>query len=265
MTRIYKFSRRKQIGMAVAGALTALFVGCRHHDDPLPDPCAGVMVHSLPFKMLDQVGRASFDCDSMFLGTVVFAADPAYSSYEWKVGSDARTFTKQQFSVEFTQPVRVTVQLIGHRTPNTACFPMDKGVDTLRRVLTVLPPSPVAIPHTAIEGKFQGATTDAPTDTFTIRIFRGPNLNDPTQERIYLFNVNKGCQVPGRPALVVHGYQGFDFYQDVPGFPFNGCKLVSGSGALDLMDRRQIRLDYTEQDNGASPKHNKTFIGRRIK
>ena len=111
------FPRQRLARGAVAVAV--LLAGCHHSGpDPQPDPCAGQTRQPPPFKMLNQVGRASFDCDSMFLGTVVFAADPAYSSYEWKVGTDARTFTKQQFSVEFTQPVRVTVQLIGHRTPN---------------------------------------------------------------------------------------------------------------------------------------------------
>lgn len=241
--------------------------GCHREEQPKPDPCLGAAPLATTFQVLNQIGNASFECDTILPGTIVLQAPAGLVNCAWHISGDQRTFTQQPLTIDFTNPVTVTIQLTAQHTPNTSCFPNDKGRDTLYRRLTVLPATTLAIPKTAIEGKYQGACTDALTDIFTIQVKRIPNRNDPTgvSQTMALFNVNKGClSPPGTPAQVRYGYQGFSFNQDTPGFPTNGCKVVIGKGYLDLIDQNKITLEYTEQDNGLATKVSKVFVGHRI-
>lgn len=241
----------------------SLLTTCKHEADAGPDPCAGVTSRPT-FRMLNQIGAAAFECDSMLPGTVLFEAPQGYSAYDWTITGDPRHYATPRFSLEFELPTQVQVQLVAHRTPSPACVPGDKGIDTFYKSLTIVPASS-GIPHTAIEGKYRGVTLDAPSDSFTIQIRRGPDPFIPAQESMQLLNVNKGCQPPAIPVRVTYGYQGFAFFQNYPGYPTNGCKLVIGSGALDMADHQKIRLEYTEQDKSSTPRSNKVFVGKRTR
>jgi len=250
----------------LVGLLSSL-AGCQREESLKPNPCLNAVSPATTFQVLNQVGSASFACDTILPGTVVLQAPAGLVDGAWRISGDPRVFTQQPLTIDFDVPGTVTIRLTARHTPNTGCFPNDTGRDTLSRRLTVLPATALAIPKTAIEGKYQGACADALSDTFTVQVKRIPNRNDPTgaSQVMALFNVNKGCMSPpGTPAQVRYGYQGFSFNQDTPGFPANGCKVVAGKGYLDLVDRNKLTLEYTEQDNGLAPKVRKVFVGHRV-
>lgn len=233
----------------------------RKTEDPAPVPC-GKSPAPYGFTIQNNINNKFFTCDTIFPSVVRFSAAPAYSTVVWQIGTDPRVYTQKDVDVTFPASAvgTVTIRCTGTRPVNRVCFPNDDGVDTMTKVLTVMPLNP-SVPHAAIEGKFLGATTDAPRDTFTVRIFVGPDLLYPTQPALFLVNLNKGC--PGTSIDISAGYQGLVFNQGIGNAV---CHGVYGVGHIDLQDRTKIRFDYSEQATPGSPVEvSKVFIGTRIR
>lgn len=227
-----------------------------------PNPCATAQPNPLTFKMREQVGNQFFETDSTYPRTLSFRAPRTYTTFRWKIGNDPKVFTDSSFTLEFTQAVgTIPIQLIATRALNTTCFPHDDGVDTLTKSLTILPLDPQQ-PHAAIEGKYLGATLDAPQDTFTVRVYTAPVPYSPQDRGIFLKNLNKGCQ--GTAMSIVGGYRSIVFNQG--NFAGDGCKQVAGVGFLDPLDRNKIRFVYSQIETaGATTRTPKTFVGNRIR
>jgi hypothetical protein len=100
-------------------------------------------------------------------------------SYKWKIGDDDRIFTKQEFSLVFNPSDSVSlfnrpvpIQLIVTRTPNTACFPTDDGIDTLTKYIYFV--SKHKRGHKKFLGTWIGSQEDKPDDTYEIEITDEP-------------------------------------------------------------------------------------------
>ncbi|ALW85248.1 hypothetical protein AUC43_09155 [Hymenobacter sedentarius] len=247
--------------MAVAIPSMVLAACHRKGEEPAPVPCGASPAPS-GFTIENNINNTLFACDTIFPSVVRLSAAPAYSSVVWQIGTDPRVYTQKAFNVTFppTSVGTVAIRCIGTRPVNRRCFPHDDGVDTVTQVLTVMPLNPYA-PHAAIEGKFLGATTDAPRDTFTVRIFVGRDVLYPSQPALFLVNLNKGC--PGTSMDISAGYQGLVFNQGVGNAV---CHGVYGVGHIDLQDRTKIRFDYSEQATpGSAAQISKAFIGTRVR
>jgi len=247
--------------LALLGS-SLLWTGCRHDAPvaPEPDPCVGIKANPLTFRFLENYGTPTPDT-AYNKQTVSFEAPGApYTSYLWKIGSDPRSFTQKKFSLYFPETVSgaFSVQLIAHRPPNLRCFPKDDGVDTLTQVLTLVPrflyPSPVY-------GKYLGSNTDAPRDTFTIRVFQGLDPFTPGNPVAYDFlrNLGRGCRSPYFTIGLT--WRGFTF--NYGGIDSN-CLMDAGEGFLTTRD--SIRVDYSQNESNNSPKRvNRVFRGRRVR
>lgn len=240
---------------------TLLWAGCRDRT-PEPDPCVGAKANPLTFRFLENYGTPTPDT-AYSKQTITFEGPGVpYTTYEWQVGNDPRPFAQRKFSLYFpeTSTGEYRVRLIARRPPNLRCFPKDDGVDTLTQVLTLLHRGAYRGP---IYGKFQGSNSDAPRDTFTIRVFSGPSYQVPADPLAapydYLRNLGRGCQSPYFGIGLT--WRGFTFNYGRNDF---GCLTESGTGYLTARD--SIRLDYSQNESDRSPKRvNRVFRGRRVR
>ena len=143
---------------------------CRKKQD---NPCEGLTKPSGKFLIKELIGDTAFTADTVFRNNYVqFQATENYESSSWKVGSDQRTWTTPEFTLNFhtvlgTLPVTFT----GTNQPNTLCFPNDNGTYSSSRELTMV--EQVEKPYITLSpliGKYKGYFTDSPSDTFTVRI-----------------------------------------------------------------------------------------------
>ena len=248
--------------LALLGS-TLLWAGC-HRDapTPTPDPCLGTKANPLTFRFLENYGTPTPDT-AYSKQTITFEAPGApYTSYEWQIGGDPRSFTQRKFSLYFYEANTGSfpVRLIAHRPLNTRCFPKDDGVDTLTQVLTLVNRTLVPAP---IYGRFLGSNVDAPRDTFSIRVFQGPDYhqpNDPTAAPYdYLRNLGRGCQSPYFGVGLT--WRGFWFKYDQTDF---SCLAESGTGYL--ITRDSIRIDYSRYESDhVFTRVNRVFKGRRVR
>lgn len=243
-----------------AWSVLLLGLAACHHDTPAPDPCLTQQANPLSFRFLEAYGTPTPDTAYSKQDITFEGPGAPYTSYEWKVGNDARVFDKRKFSLYFYEKDagKYPVRLIARRPANTRCFSKDDGVDTLTKVLTILPNRTLRAP---VLGKFLGANTDAPNDTFTIRVFLAPNRfypNDPTVEPFtYLRNLSKGCQSPyfdvGQTWRAINfNYGGSEF----------GCHTESGTGYLTTRD--SIRVNYDRFEPYPQVKKH-VFLGKRVR
>ncbi|RYU84316.1 hypothetical protein [Hymenobacter persicinus] len=250
-----KLSTRLALGLALA------LPACHKKDVPA-DPCKKLQLPHLNIRYLEGTGTPS--PDTVYTGQVVGFEAPAapYTSYQWQVGSAANTRTERRFALDFPEAVtgRIPVRLIARRPPSTACFPKDDGVDTLLTTLTLMPRGDLRAP---IYGKFQGANVDAPRDTFTVRIFLGPNYvfpNNPAAPLLnYLRNLGKGCQSPSFEVGL--RWRGININHDMND---SGCLSPYGKGYLTTRD--SLRIEYDEYLSSTSlQKRSRVFLGKRVK
>ena len=241
-----------------------LWAGC-HKDAPVtpaPDPCIGAKANPLSFRFLENYGTPTPDT-AFTKQTITFDGPGApYTAYQWQVGGDPRTFTQRQFGLYFSEVANGTyaVRLIATRPPNTRCFPKDTGVDTLTRVLTLMGRTQH---RAALHGTFLGSTTDAPRDTFSVRVFSAPDYRQPNDPAAapynYLRNLSRGCQSPR--FTIAMTWRGFYFKYDETDF---SCLGEAGTGYLTTRD--SLRIDYSCYESDRSfTRVNRVFKGRRIR
>lgn len=235
----------------LGGGLFLVLGSCRH-DQPLPDPCAGAKANPLAFHYLEYTGTPT--ADTAYNKQVISFVGPGipYTAYHWQVGP-VITRTTQQFALSFDDQIvgPIPVQLIAHRPPNTACFPHDDGIDTLTQLLTLVPRPSLRAP---IYGKFQGANRSSPQDTFTVRIYSGPNYTYPTNPRAdptdYVSNLPKGCKMP----YVYVGLSWRGAFMDTGGCGLNGTGYLVSHDSLRIAYRTQISPVIVDE----------VFLGKRI-
>ena len=238
-----------------------LWAGCSH-DAPAPDPCFGTKANPLSFRFLENYGTPTPDT-AFTKQTITFEGPGApYPDYQWQVGSDPRSFTQRKFSLYFPEAANgtYTVRLIAIREPNRQCFAKDDGVDTLTQVLTLVNRTQVPA---AIYGRFLGSNTDAPRDTFSVRVFSAPDYHQPNDPAAapydYLRNLSKGCQSPYFGIGLT--WRGIEFNYSRNDF---NCLTEIGTGYLTTRD--SIRIDYSRYESDHTfTRVNRVFKGRRVR
>lgn len=230
--------------------------GCRDKA-PAPDPCQGQLANPLTLRFIEAFGTPTPDTAYNNQPMVFEAPGAPYTSYKWLIGQvDERTGRRTGVSFDRYTLGQLSVRLIATRPPNKACFKNDDGVDTLTKTLTLVPYRDQRAP---IYGRFRGANKDTPSDTFSVRIYQGPNVaypNNPAAEPSnYIVGVPKGCNKP---------------YLDI-GLTWRGITSSGGSGGCTGLDitkgylttRDSLRLEYRTQ---VSPTIiDKVFVGKRVR
>jgi hypothetical protein len=171
-----------------------VFFGCKKND-----PCEAARQTSADFKIIQPFrGYPAVVTDSVTDGTTVIfrAIDTTAESYLWTIGGTTQTWTSRSFSLFFPQQYRnyaLPVQLIIRRKPDASCYPMDTGVDTVRRMLYFRLDSVATF-----YGEWTGFDDRDPQKIYAIRIgYKWANFSqqpyDLIQEVLIDNNLNYGC------------------------------------------------------------------------
>jgi hypothetical protein len=137
------------------------------------NPCDGLTQPKADFAFKEILNDTAFYADTIFRDNYVnFVASKPYQSVLWKIGNDPRDFKSANFTLSFVNSLEtITVNFTGWSTPNTQCFPDDKGVYNGIKQLTIVEqfdkPNVTLSP---LVGRYRGAFTNTPNDTFTLRI-----------------------------------------------------------------------------------------------
>ena len=238
------------VAMVLAGFSSA---GCRDKM-PAPDPCQGQKANPLTMRFFEAFGTPTPDTAYNDQPVLLQGPGAPYTSYKWLIGQiDARTGRAVVVSFDRNTLGPIPVRLIATRPPNPACFANDDGVDTLTQVLNLMP---TRDPRAPIYGKFQGANSDTPRDTFTVRIYHGRDFrypNDPNGFSNYVLGIPKGCRTPYREAGIT--WRGMSASS-------GGCTSFNiGKGFLTTRD--SIRIEYRTQVSPAII--DKVFLGKRVR
>ncbi len=118
------------------------------------DPCYGKNAVSAAFTIEEVIGGRGdsvyyIPTDTVIAGPnrVRFRAVQEAESYTWRIGNDTRVWNTRSVTLSFQNPTEVNVVLAVSSTPNTDCFPLDNGLDTVLKRLVVYPR-----PQTAMKG-----------------------------------------------------------------------------------------------------------------
>jgi hypothetical protein len=202
---------------------------------PNYDPCYGVAATSAEFESYTFVGtydELKIVADTFrYNNTVTFRTkEEEGKTYEWKIGNDGRTWNTSSVSLRFVENdsislrLGIPVQLIVRKTPNTACFPNDDGIDTLQKTIYFRNEW-----ESAFFGKWRGTNTADPDSVYIIEILMkkgrpsGNYLDSRTHIAAYNFrNGGQACTPPHEldASTTHHGL--FGVGQPYPR-PFNTC------------------------------------------
>lgn len=144
------------LGIVLFALCLVMASACDNCEDPTNpecenyDPCWGMEEPIVDFEMGEIYGISGgddilFPSDTVGYGTIYFNAIGTgledVISYQWKVGTDTRTWNESSFSLVFSRndsstlrnnPVLVTLVTTRRVSP---CFPKDDGKDTISRYL----------------------------------------------------------------------------------------------------------------------------------
>jgi hypothetical protein len=144
-------------------------IHCKKHKQ---DPCERLTAPVANFALKETLSDTAFFTDTAYWdNSVNFVALDKYTNVNWKIGADPRDFTSADFNLVFYQFTgTIDVRFTGRSTPNTQCFPADSGVYSATKKLTLVEQFDRAtLTRSPLLGRYRGAFTDTPTDTFTLR------------------------------------------------------------------------------------------------
>lgn len=140
---------------------------------PYLNPCEGLKQPVAEFAFKEMLTDTAFYADTIFRDNYVdFVALKNYKSVLWKIGSDPRDFTSADFNLSFINDLgTINIVFTGKNEPNTQCFPADNGTYQGSRPLTIVEQfEKPTLTISPLVGRYKGAFTNTPNDTFTVRI-----------------------------------------------------------------------------------------------
>jgi hypothetical protein len=157
--------------LAILSFTFIVFESCKKKHENI---CEG---ESLPptgkFIMKEIIGDTAFNADTIFRDNYVqFETVDNYESVTWKLGNDPNIRTQPEFNLSFINALGVVpIEFKGNKTPNSLCFPNDNGMYSSNKNLTVLEQveKPI-LTLSPLIGRYKGYFTNAPNDTFTVRL-----------------------------------------------------------------------------------------------
>lgn len=230
--------------------------------------CKGVTPTSADFDMsevyLDEY-VPMINGDTLLQGangvTVKFKAnDETAKEFQWKIGTDARVFTKKEFSLDFDILSTIEVMLIVKKDVDPMCAANDDGIDTIKKSFTILP-----IERSLAYGIYNGFLTDNPLDTFNFSLAYYPMEDGANYD-----NFPKGCFARQKSDHYVGmRYKGFFLSNTVPTYanPTGNSACIKPYNTVATLQKDGKTLEFTfKQWSDAQQKGvQKTFIGKKIK
>lgn len=242
-------------------------VSCSKSSEPDIDICMGKTQPVAQFAFKEIVGDTAFYADTVYNDNIVqFTALDSYDSLKWKVGNDPRVFSQKNFSLNFINTiVSIPVTFTGYNQPNHTCFPNDNGIYTGTKQLTTVEQFDRAtLTKSPMIGRYKGAFTDTPADTFTVRIdyFDSAKYNTAhtgARNFYWISNIPKGyIDSTSDPAIRYPELRnGMAAEMGYKALVFSGGFDIRGNGWLikDSLFINYIGYNLTRQ---------KKFIGKRL-
>jgi hypothetical protein len=226
---------------------------CKHREDPcnkdLPTP-AITLYEYLGEDLLSKT-------DTMLQeAQVVFEAPEGFESYTWKIGTDTRAFTQRKFSLYLRKEDlgNFPIRLITKRKPNTDCNPLDIGIDTVHKTLTVVP-----YENCKIIGKFKGKRQELNEPEYVVDIVKKQDHN----MKYYYMPMNLTPECLGELKSGKLGYRAFSIGGD-QWRPSEGCNMYEGYAEVDDSGNTLV-IKYTHiEPVNPYPHLPRTFVGKRI-
>jgi hypothetical protein len=162
------------------------------------------------------------------------------SSYEWKVGNDARTFTDSEFRLEFEDSMTIPVRLIVEQ--DLACFPETERRDTVIKYLKVADFS-----EWPFYGEYEGVQSHQPDKVSTLTLV-DESLGDYSALGMGEDGCNKYTSLSPFFKKIVIDY--------------GACNVIDGGIGI-LRNTKQLEFEYRFFDNNTSSVITTTFVGTK--
>lgn len=222
--------------------------------------------YSASFDFKEVVGDTTFFADTIFRDNYVqFESLLPYDSVLWKIGNDPRNFNTTSFSLSFhTVLESLPIKFTGFRQSNAGCFPADSGVYKGQKQLTIVEQfDKSSLTKSPLIGKYKGHFTNAPADTFTVRIeyFDSAKYNTAvtgTKNFYWISNMPKGFEGTTSAAVTYPELaQGQSIEMGYKSFVFGGSSdCVQGRAWLS---NDSLYINYGNAVCGR-----KKFVSKRI-
>lgn len=241
--------------------------GCKR--EQYKDPCKDQALPQAEFAFKEILSDTAFFADTIYRDNYVnFIALTDYQSVWWKIGSDPRDFRSADFNLSFINYLgSVNVAFTGTNIPNTKCFPTDKGTYKGSRMLSIVEQFDKSVlTLSPLVGKYLGAFTDKPNDTFTVHIDYFDSIKydvtiTGTQNFYFISNIPKGF----RDTTTERARQYPELsYGMIPEMGYKcmqfgiGSNIQQGRGFGNLL-RDTLKIYYNHVNTGRQ-----IFIGKRI-
>lgn len=272
-------------------ALIGIQSRCKPDPEPvIPDPfdaCAGRQPFKADFDIFDTYASfLSLPTDTVSGFRFVATAKDDYDSYEWRIGSDSRTFKEKSVSLTLpdqTTGQRIVVRLIVKRKAAMTCLKNDNGIDTITKSFIVV----MGPDHEyyqiynskyvqAIFGTWEGAALDEPNKIFKIKLVNLGYWETSRHRggRMYNFPIGAGGL---RPEICGGDSINPIFYAPLLEMTHNTFRRADSTvtssgeclpsytayGRLDVADRNRLIMDFQLTKKDGTLGRKSTFIGTR--
>lgn len=251
----------------LAGVLILLICSCKKKHDL--NPCEGLTSPKAEFAFKEILTDTAFYSDTIFRDNYVnFVALKNYNSVSWKIGDDPRAFTSSNFTLSFVNDLSTfNVNFTGIATPNTQCFPNDNGTYQGIKQLTIVEQFDKAtLTISPLVGRYRGAFTNSPNDTFTVRI----NYFDSAKYDVtmtgnknfyWISNIPKGFI--DSTSSTAYAYpelrNGMSVEMGYKSLQFGIFSNVQRGRGFAILSNDSLKIYYTHIQTGR-----KLFVGKRI-
>jgi hypothetical protein len=263
----------KKINLFTLFICAILLSGCPDENNIKPepiDPCANstevsadFFVYERPNIINDTIVKWRFvDTDTLGLHMALFKAKLSNAEYEWHIGSEiynTREVTLNNLPVNY--PIKI--KLIVRKEPNLDCFPLDDGIDSLTRIIRVIPKD-LLCNNDVISGTFSGYI-DKNSDSLRLIEINVCALDSISKEKtIKLSNLHPNVTISYWNRQFSIYKQAFFLSSDYKLLRLTGLATVFGS------NNDSIIIEYNhqkEKKQGIEDVYNReshTFIGRRV-
>ncbi len=162
---------------------------------PNYDPCFGKSPVTADFNIFDDVfffgphAGGYFQDSYLYSGSFKMEAIEKNAHYTWYLGTEVVTGFGDSVvtrGISSLEPGMYSAALVVEKAPDTLCFPMDLGRDSIYKTFTIVDKCDLLILN-----KFQGVFETAPNDSMTIEfMYLDPNTKEPDCQEFDLGGVN---------------------------------------------------------------------------
>lgn len=241
---------------------------CKDEPEVPLDPCQDAQPFTANFHIEEHVGDSLVVSDSiLFYNLVTFEAPGFYSSFEWKIGEDVRTFDTRRVTLRFLEDAvgEIPIRLIATGPPNTTCYPMDNGIDTLEQTLHV-----ITWKQAPMIGKYKGYFDSNPDDDQQVVEIKFISSQEDISYEPFggfeLINIDKGCF----PFPKINNTNLWNFInRGVKAMKFDASHTYfyecnAPIAWLTLQSKDTLNVDFTYGELGTESRIQDKFIGVRV-